>query len=86
MPVVIRIELAADDVASEHITVSTALRIDTGDPRWPTWLVEYVTIQAEEGARRLREQLIAQQATGIEAPATRFIPLAAVVPAAQPGR
>ena len=73
---VIRIELAAGDAERDAISVSTALNIDTQDSRWQAWLVNSITTQAEEGARRLRDQLVARQAL----PETGFVPLAAVVP------
>ena len=74
---VIRIDLVAGD--PEHqITVSTTLEIHPvlGDSRWQSCLVDSITGQAQEGARRLRDQLIAQRAL----PPGGFVPLAAVVP------
>ncbi len=84
---VIQVVLVAEDPETGPTTVSTTLDVNVGDPRWPAWLVDGVTFQAQEGARRLREQLMAQPA--IEARGLGgdgFIPLAAVVPAAGSGR
>ena len=78
----IRVLLAADDDAGAEFTVSTTVEVNTANPRWPAWLVDSITFQAKEGARRLRDQLLAQQAiTG-----DGFVPLAAVVPAARAAR
>jgi len=63
--------------AGEHgITVSTEVRIDLADPAWQHELIEAVSAQATAGARRLRDQLLAQ------APCARlgFVPLAALLP------
>lgn len=79
---VIQVLLAADDRESGATTVSTTIEVNTGDPCWPTWLVEAVTYQAQEGARRLRDQLVSQHAISGDG----FVPLAAVVPAAGVGR
>ena len=74
--------LAAGDDAGAELTVSTTVEVDTADPRWPAWLVDGITFQAKEGARRLRDQLLAQQAiTG-----DGCVPLAAAVPAARAAR
>lgn len=73
---VIQLNLVADDEAGT--TVSTEIRLDTRDPRWPARLVDSVAIQAQEGARALRDQLFTQQAL----PSDGFVPLAAVVPVA----
>ncbi|HYR95891.1 MAG TPA: hypothetical protein VEM57_04105 [Candidatus Binatus sp.] len=79
---VIQVLLVADGPDAGTTTVSTTIEIGTADPRWPTWLVDTVTFQAQEGARRLRDQLVTQRAiTG-----DGFVPLAAVVPAAEVGR
>lgn len=74
---VIQLNLVAGDDAG-GITVSTEIQLDTRDPRWPARLVDTVAIQAQEGARALRDQLFSQQAL----PSDGFVPLAAVVPAA----
>jgi hypothetical protein len=74
--VVIQLNLVAGDDAD--ITISTEIQLDTGDPRWPARLVDTITIQAQEGARALRDQLFTQQAL----PSDGFVPLAAVVLAA----
>ena len=74
---VIQLNLIAGDDAG-GITVSTEIQLDTRDPRWPARLVDTVAIQAQEGARALRDQLFTQQAL----PQDGFVPLAAVVPAA----
>jgi len=80
--VVISIQLVAGDLTDQQISVSTTIQIPTGDAHWQTWLVDCVTTQAQEGARRLRDQLVAQQAL----PGIGFVPLAAVVPSADAGR
>jgi len=86
-PITIQLVLVADDPETGPTTVSTTLEVNTADPRWPTWLVDGITFQAQEGARRLREQLSAQPAIqASSAAATGFVPLAAVVPAAGSGR
>jgi hypothetical protein len=82
---VIEIQLVADD--HDTTTVATTVRVDTADPRWTARLVEAITAQAGEGARRLRDQLVSQRAIpwdGDAGPA--FVPLAAVVPTAESGR
>src|SRR5947208_16660075 len=79
---VIQVLLVADGPDGAATTVSTTIEITTTDPRWPVWLVDAITFQAPEGARRLRDQLIEQQANA----GAGFVPLAAVVPAAQAGR
>jgi len=79
---VIQILLAADDPDAGSATVSTTIEVNVGDPRWPAWLVDTVACQAEEGARRLRDQLVTQQAI----PGDGFVPLAAVLPVAKAGR
>src|SRR5947208_17182941 len=76
---VIQVLLVADGPDGAATTVSTTIEINTTDPRWPAWLVDAITFQAQEGARRLRDQLIEQQAIAGDG----FVPLAAVVPAAQ---
>ena len=73
---VIKIDLMTDETADEQIAVSTTIEVHPDDPRWSARLVEAVTTQAEEGARRLCEQLAATVT-----PPPRFLPLAAVVPA-----
>jgi hypothetical protein len=72
--VVVTLKLAAGD----DITVSTTIEVNPADARWQSWLVDAVTARAQEGARRLRDQLAAQHAL----PAGGFVPLAAVLPAA----
>jgi uncharacterized alpha-E superfamily protein len=79
---VIQVRLVADGPDTGTTTVSTTIEVNVTDPRWPAWLVDAVTFQAQEAARRLRDQMIEQQAiTG-----DGFVPLAAVVPAAEAGR
>ena len=73
---VIRIDLVAGDPESRQIAVSTTVQVNPGDPRWQAWLVDVITAQAQEGARRLRDQLMAQRAI----PADEFVPLAGLVP------
>jgi hypothetical protein len=76
----IRVVLVADDAA--ETTVSSTVEVSTADPRWPAWLVDAIALHAQEGARQLRNQLVAQQAiTGLGA-GEGFVPLAAVVPCA----
>jgi len=79
---VIEVLLVAEHPAGGTTTVSTTIEVNTVDPRWPAWLVDAVTFQAQEGARRLRDQLFAQQAI----PGDGFVPLAAVVAAAEAAR
>ena len=84
---VIQVVLVAEDPETGSTTVSTTLDVNTADPRWPAWLVDGVTFQAQEGARRLREHMMAQpaiQAQGLGGDG--FVPLAAVVPVAGSGR
>ena len=84
---VIRVVLAADDPDVGATTISTTIEVNLSDPRWPAWLVDAITFQAQEGARRLRDQVVEQQAIqGHGFGADEFIPLAAVVPAAEAGR
>ena len=78
----IEVLLVADHPAGGTTTVSTTIEVNTADPRWPAWLVDVVTFQAQEGARRLRDQLHAQKAI----PGDGFVPLAAVVAAAEAAR
>ena len=83
----IQLVLVADDPETGSTTVSTTLDVNTADPRWPTWLVDGITFQAQEGARRLRDQLMAQPAIQASTAAgDGFVPLAALVPAAEGGR
>jgi hypothetical protein len=78
----IQVLLVAEDGDAGETSVSTTVDVNTADPRWPARLVDAVTGQAEEGARRLCDQLIVQPAI----PGDGFVPLAAVVPAAAIGR
>jgi hypothetical protein len=78
---VIQLLLAADGPDAATTTVSTTIEVNTTDPRWPAWLVDAITFQAQEGARRLRDQLIEQQAIAGDG----FVPLATVVPVAGAG-
>jgi hypothetical protein len=80
--VVIQLMLVAEGPDAAATTVSTTIEVNITDPRWPAWLVDSITFQAQEGARRLRDQLIEQQAIAGDG----FVPLAAVLPAAQTGR
>jgi hypothetical protein len=79
---VIQVLLVAEDSEAGETSVTTSFAVDTADPRWPAWLVGTIASQAEEGARRLRDQLVVQQAI----PGDGFVPLACVVPAAEIGR
>lgn len=72
----VTIELRAADADGEVVTVSTALDVDQGDPRWQAWLVDAVAGQAKEGARRLRDEMLAQPGRLVDG----FVPLAAVTP------
>lgn len=72
----IRIQIAAADSADASVEVSTTIEVSPRDSRWHAWLVDAVTAQAHEGARRLCDQLVAQHAL----PGDGFLPLAAVVP------
>jgi hypothetical protein len=86
-PITIQLVLVAEDPDAGPTTVSTTLEVNTADPRWPAWLVDGITFQAQEGARRLRDQLRAQPAIqASSAAADGFVPLAAIVPAAGHGR
>jgi hypothetical protein len=74
---VVKVVLVADVPDAGSTTVATTLEVNVADPRWPVWLVDAVTTQAREGARRLRDELYEQRAL----PETDgFVPLAAVVP------
>lgn len=84
---IIEVMLVADADTADSTTVATTVQVDLSAPGWPTRLVDTVTCRAEEGARRLRDQLAAERAIpGQTSPATAFVPLAAVVPTADPGR
>jgi hypothetical protein len=74
----IQISLVAgsDDDDGSEVIVETATAVDTADPRWATALVDTVTYHAQEGARRLAEQIVPQLP-----PADGFVPLADVAPA-----
>ena len=78
----IHLNVPASGPVRARVTVSTTLEIDLDDPRWQAWLVDSVAGQAKEGARQLRDELIAQQGL----PVTGFVPLCAVLPAAGAGR
>ena len=74
---VVQINLVTDaGTVSEQISVSTSVEVHPGDSRWQARLVDAVTLQAEEGARRLVEQLNVL----LPAPKARFLPLASIVP------
>jgi len=89
---VIRLLLATDDLIGRETTVSTSIEVNTADPRWPAWFVEAVTFQAQESARRLRDDLVAQQAMQGDGPPSddgvdgHVASFAAFVPAARVGR
>jgi hypothetical protein len=73
---VVQINLVADDgAATDQVAVSTSVEVHPSDPRWQARLVDAVMIQAEEGARRLVEQLEVLLPTVSK----RFLPLAAIV-------
>ena len=61
-----------------QVEVQTAMQVDTADPRWPGWLVDVITSQAQEGARRLVSHL----APTLPADERSFVPLAEVTPIA----
>lgn len=83
----IRVVLVADDREIGKTEISSTIEVSMADPRWPAWLVDTVAFQAEEGARRLRDELVSQQAlVGDRAARRGFVPLAAVVPASDTGR
>jgi hypothetical protein len=83
--VTIELVLVADDCEAGETTVSTTIAVNTADPCWSAWLVDTVTTQAQEGARRLRDSLVAQHP--ITGPVgSGFVPLAALVPAVSEGR
>ena len=73
---VIQLLLSTGDPDANEVSVSTTIEVNTGDPRWPAWLVDAVAYQAQEGVRRLRDQLVDQRAI----PGDGFVPLAGVVP------
>ncbi|MCW5892797.1 MAG: hypothetical protein KIT14_19970 [bacterium] len=77
----VTIELRAADADGDVATVSTALDVDQGDPRWQTWLVDAIAGQAKEGARRLRDEMLAQPGRAVGG----FVPLAAVTPISTSG-
>ena len=79
---VIRVLLVADGPDAAATAVSNTVEINTTDPRWPAWLVDAITFQAREGARRLRDRLIAEQAIAGDG----SVSLPAGVPAVQAGR
>lgn len=62
--------------SDREIAVSTALRLDLGDPAWPERLVAAVSAQATAGARRLCDELL----TATPHAAYGFVPLAALLP------
>jgi len=73
---VILIELVAGDPDSQEIAVSTTIQVSPGDPRWQAGRVETITIPSQEGARRLRDRLVAQRAI----PVDELVPPAALAP------
>ena len=80
-PLTLQIMLTVDDPDAGSTTVSTTLDVDVADPRWTARLIDDVTIRAQDGARRLREQLIVQPAIQASSEAqSGFVPLAALVP------
>jgi len=80
--VVIRLSLTADDHDDQGVTVSTSFRVDPSAAHWQAQLVHTVVTQAEEGARRLADQLAPRHSL----PPCDFIPLAALVPVADSAR
>ena len=79
---VIRTEIVAEDPMLGSTTLTSTVEVNMTDPRWPAWLVDVITYQAQESARRLRDQLVEQQADLGDG----SVPLAAAVPTAGSGR
>ena len=75
---IIQISLAAGKKqgTGSQVEVGTAMKIDTSDPRWQTALVDSITSQAQEGAKRLVTQL----APPLPVSEPNFVPLADIVP------
>jgi len=78
---VIQVLLVADGPDGAATTVSTTIEINITDPRWPAWLVDAITSRPRKAPAVARS---ADRAAGIAGDG--FVPLAAVVPAAQGGR
>jgi hypothetical protein len=74
MLVVIQVILVAGDSKASQVTVSTAIDVDTRDPRSAAGLVDTIAFQAQEGARKLSAHLLGEQGLRSD-----FVPLAAVV-------
>jgi len=70
--------IAAGRRDSSQASVSSSIVLPMGTPDWQHRLVTAVTTRAREGAVRLGSELLADQSP----PAHRFVPLAAVIPAA----
>lgn len=70
--------VAADRRDSSLASVSSSIPVMVGVPDWQVRLVDVVTSRAREGAVRLGAEL-ASQGADLD---RRFVPLAAVVPAA----
>jgi hypothetical protein len=83
---IIEVLLVADDHTAGTTTVSTSIAVNTTDPRWRARIVDEVTLQAQEGARRLRDQLAAERAIPTDLAEAGFMPLAALVPVAEARR
>jgi hypothetical protein len=66
------------EAMGSQVEVQTAMQIDTADPRWPGWVVDAITSQAKEGAKRL----VAQLAPPLPLGERSFVPLADVTPVA----
>lgn len=75
---IIQISLAAGrrTGAASDVEVETAMHVDVADPRWRASLVDTVTRQATEGARRLVAELTPALATTTPT----FVPLADLAP------
>jgi len=75
---IVHISLAAgkQQGTGSEVEVGTAMKIDTNDPRWRTALVDSITSQAQEGARRLVSQL----SPSLPVAEPHFVPLADIVP------
>lgn len=75
---IIEISLATDSRkgATSDVQVATATHVDVADPRWETSLIDTITYQAQEGARRL----VAELTPALPATDDGFVPLADIAP------
>jgi hypothetical protein len=77
VPMTVTVLLIAADRRAERASVSTSITVATGDPHWQARLADAVASRAREGAERLGAELAPEPSL----PASRFVPLAAVLPA-----